>query len=88
MSALLNIFETLLDPKQGDLSPELAQHVLGIEFTDEQVKRYETLAYRHQDGALSPKEYAELDAYITANTFLTVLKSKARRSLLHRSPAA
>jgi hypothetical protein len=88
MTNLERIFEGLIDPKQGGFSAALAQHVLALKFNEEQVARYEALAYKNQDGTLTPDELAELDAYVTANTFLMVLQSKARRSLLHHSPAA
>jgi hypothetical protein len=88
MSPIERIFEAVLDSKQGNFSAELAQHVLSIKFTDEEKARYEALAYKNQNGALTPEELAEFDAYVTAESFLIVLKSKARRSLLHRTPAA
>ena len=87
-SPLQNIFEAVVDPKKGDFSAELAQHILGLQFTADEIERYESLAYRNQEGVLTRQELAELDAFVTANTFLMVLKSKARRSLRRRSPAA
>lgn len=88
MTPLNGIFEGLIDPGQGDFSAELAQYVLGLKFSDEQSARCEALSYKNQEGPLPPDERAELEAFVTANTFLMILQSKARRSLLRHSPAA
>ena len=87
MATINEIFEGLVQPQQGDFSPQHAQYVIGLKFTDEQVARYEDLASRNQDGTLNEDELAELDAFVAANTFLMILQSKARRSLLQHTPA-
>ena len=88
MATLNDIFEGLIEPDHGDFSDALARHVLGITFSANQIARYEELAARNGEGALTGDERAELEAFVTANTFLMILKSKARRSLLQRAPAA
>lgn len=88
MSALNKIFEGLIEPQQGDFSESLAQHVLGIAFSEDQVARYQELAAKNGEGPMGADEKAELEAFVTANTFLMVLKSKARRSLAQHAPAA
>jgi hypothetical protein len=59
-----------------------------LRFADEQATHYTSLAEKSQDGTLSPKEREELDAFVTSNTLLMILKSKARRSLVERPSAA
>ena len=88
MADLTDIFEQLVRPQDGGFSPELAQYVLTITFTAEQLARYEDLAERVQRQELSPDEKDELDAFVSANSILTVLKAKARRSLLQNTSAA
>lgn len=88
MATLNEIFEGIVAPEYGNFSAELAQYVLGLKFSDEQIARYETLADRNQSGSLTPEEKAELEGYVIANDFLTVLKLKARQSMLQQSPAA
>lgn len=87
MSAINDIFEGLIQPKSGDFSPQHAQFVIGLRFTEEQLARYEELAQKNKEGGLNEEELAELDAYLAANAFLMILQSKARRSLLQQSPA-
>lgn len=88
MGAVLQILESLIDPEQGTFSHEHAQYVLGLAFPEEQVARYQLLAERNNQGAITPEEKGELEAFVHADVFLTILKLKARRSLLQHSPAA
>jgi hypothetical protein len=88
MATFDNILESLFDPGKGDFSAELAQYLLQTRFSDEQAARYSSLAEKNQGGALTPAEREELEAFVTANTLLMILKSKARRSLVERPSAA
>jgi hypothetical protein len=88
MADITDIFEQIVRPQDGGFSPELAQYVLTITFTAEQIGRYEALADRVQDDKLSAAEKDELDAFVQANSILTVLRAKARRSLSQSTSAA
>jgi hypothetical protein len=81
------ILENLIMPADGDFSPELARYVLGMRFSEERAARYESLATKNQDGSLVPIDREELEAFVTANTLLMILKSKARRSLVAQPSA-
>jgi hypothetical protein len=59
-----------------------------MHFTDEQSLRCQDLADRNQLGTLSPDERFELEAFVTANSILMILKSKARRTLAARASVA
>lgn len=83
-----DIFGSLLGPDRGNLSPEHARYVLSLKFTEAEQARCQKLSYKAQEGALTPREQHELDRLLMANSFLIVLKSKARRSLRRRPPAA
>lgn len=88
MPVLNEIFDSIIGPGRGDTAAAFSQYLLSLKFTDEQIARYESLAYRNQDGNLTPEELAELDAFLKANTLLAVVQLKARRSLIQQSPAA
>ena len=88
MANIADIFEELVQPADGNFSPELAQYVLSLKFSPRQVARYEDLAARVQDDQLAPEERAELDAYVQANAILGMMKAKARRSLIQNTSAA
>ena len=82
------ILEGIVEPGDGTLGPALARYVLSLKFSEKQIARYERLAHRAQEGKLTPKQQAELEAFLATETFLIVLKAKARRSLSRRTPAA
>jgi hypothetical protein len=88
MDAVSQILEGLIDPVQGGFSREHAQYVLGLKFPEEQVARYQVLAAKNSEGTITPDEKGDLEAVVHMDTFLTILKLKARRSLLQHSPAA
>jgi hypothetical protein len=88
MSKRNSILESLIEPEEGTFSPELAEYVLSLGFSERQQARVQALSRKAQAGKLSEDEAAELDEFLEANSLLIVLKSKARRSLKRRSPAA
>jgi hypothetical protein len=63
------------------LSKQMARHILDLGFSDRDKARMHDLVVRNQDDALSPTEKQELSAYGKAGDLLSVLKSKARRTL-------
>lgn len=87
-TAIVKIFEGLIEPEQGDFSPAHAQYVLGLKFTDDELARYQLLGAKNGEGTLTPAERSELEAFAHAEAFLSILKMKARRSLLQNSSAA
>lgn len=81
------ILEGIIRPGEGGLSPEHARYILTLDFTPEQHARYSALAEKAEAGMLTDDESTEIDEYLSANAFLTLLQSKARQSLKHQ-PAA
>jgi hypothetical protein len=81
MVALLDVLDAVVHPGAGTFSREHADYVLSLDLPDAVKDRCDDLSLKAQDGALTPEETAELDHYISADAMLTVMKSKARRSL-------
>ena len=77
----VTILARVLGDERGELSPELARHILGLGFSDRDKARMHDLAIRNQDDGLSPAEKDELFAFGKAGDLLALLKSKARRAL-------
>jgi len=71
----------ILGNDRGQLSPEMARHILDLGFSDRDKARMHDLAVRNQEDALSPAEKEELFAFGKAGDLLAILKSKARRTL-------
>src|SRR5437764_7050574 len=63
------------------LAPELARHILGLGFTDDDKARMHELAVKNREGAISPAELEELDGFIRAGGVLAILQSKARQAI-------
>ncbi len=81
----VSILARIFEDKRGQLSPALARLILEVDFSDQDKARMHDLAVRNQDDALAPAEKEELLAYAKAGTLLSILQSKARRTLKARS---
>ncbi len=81
MSVSGAILEKIVQPENGDFSPDLARYVLSLSFPKDVKDRCLLLSEKAQEGALSEAEAAELDEFLSADSLLAVLKSKARVSL-------
>jgi hypothetical protein len=81
MTVSSGILERILKPKSGSFSPELARYMFSLSFPKAAINRYLKLSAKAQEGSLTSAEEAELDDYLSANTLLSILNSKARVSL-------
>ena len=77
----VTILARILGNDQGHLPAPMARYLLNLGFSEGDKARMHDLATRNQDDALSPTEKEELLAYGKAGTLLSILKSKARRTL-------
>ena len=62
-------------------SPELAQQVLKLRFSDKDNSRMHELAAKNQSESLAARESEELDNFIRVADLLAILQSKARKFL-------
>jgi hypothetical protein len=76
-----SILKRVIQPENGDLSPELARYVLTLDFPEADHRRIAELSEKAQHGTLSAQEEAELEGYLSVNDFLMIVHSKARQSL-------
>jgi hypothetical protein len=63
------------------LPRNLARYILDLTISDRDKARMHELAMRNQDDALTADEKAEMHAFGRAATVMSILKSKARRTL-------
>jgi hypothetical protein len=77
----VTILARVLGNDCGQLSEEMARHILELGFSDRDKARMHDLIVRNQDDALSPREKQHLLAFGKAGDVLAILKSKARRTL-------
>jgi hypothetical protein len=77
----LGSLERLLRPLRRQLSTELAGALVRLDADAEVQTRYEELAGKNTDGALTVAERAELESLVRANSILSLLKAQARAFL-------
>jgi hypothetical protein len=63
------------------LTPESARRLLALKADPTMQAHVDYLASRHTQGTLTPDEEAEYGQYVSYNTFVAILKSKARQLL-------
>ncbi|HEX9005224.1 MAG TPA: hypothetical protein VGB07_35265 [Blastocatellia bacterium] len=71
----------LLDPIGAELSPEAARYILNLQFPQSDIERMQALAEKAREGSLTIEEHIEMDNYERVGHVLSLMKSKARKSL-------
>lgn len=79
------IFSRVFVTDRRTLTPELARHILTLEFSDDDKPRMHELAVKNQDGHISPEELRDLDNSIKVADLVAILQSKARHFLRTKS---
>lgn len=64
-----------------DITHEVAQFLLSIDFESDDLKRMDALSEQARKGSLTPEEEAELDSYLHVGSLLSIMQSRARRVL-------
>jgi hypothetical protein len=75
------ILSRVLRPERGDLPPETARWLLGVDFDPADRERIAVLYEKAREGALSETEEAELEDYGDVGRLLEMLRAKAQVSL-------
>jgi hypothetical protein len=75
------LLERILNPDQPLLSTTAAQAILALELPASEKKRLRELADKSRNGTLTTEEQEEIDAYLRVGSLVSILKSKARRTL-------
>jgi hypothetical protein len=77
----VTILARFLDNGNGQIPKDVARYILDVHVSERDKARMHDLAVRNQDDALTPAEKEEMHAFGKATTLLSILKSKARRTL-------
>ncbi len=77
----VTILARILGNENGQLPRDIARYVLDLNISERDKARMHDLAVRNQDDDLTPAEKEEMFAFGKAATLLSILKSKARRTL-------
>jgi hypothetical protein len=79
------IFSRVLEPDQATLSIAAAEAILEFGFKQADKDRMAELSAKAKEGTLSPEEQEEINNYEKVGHVLSLMKSKARRSLKSQS---
>ena len=77
----VSILNRILRPDAPTFSPEGAQDILSLGFSESDKQRMRELSAKARAGALTTEEDAEAGRYELLGHLLGILQSKARRSL-------
>ncbi|MGC8638321.1 MAG: hypothetical protein ACP5XB_00405 [Isosphaeraceae bacterium] len=75
------VLDQLVGPLGECLTPESARRPLALKADPKLQAHVDNLAARHSQGLLTPDEQAEHGRYVSFDTFIAILKSKARQLL-------
>ena len=75
------ILEHLIEPEEQSLPKGVARYLLSLKFRQDDLDRINVLSAKARQGSLTPHESEQLDSYLRVGHFLSLMKSKARRSL-------
>ena len=78
----IGIPQGLIEPNDDDINAEAARFILSLTFTGETQDRIQELLKKNREEKLTPEEQADLDHYLKSDNHLSILKSKARLSLM------
>ncbi len=78
------IFSRILEPGKATLSAAAARAILALNFSSADAERIRELSAKAQQGTLDPDDQTEIDNYERVGHILSLMKSKARRSLKSR----
>lgn len=81
------LWERLLDPVSAAPSSAVAQYLLDLRFPQTDIDRMHELAEKAREGILTLEEQIEMDNYERVGHVLSLLKSKARKSLKKKRAA-
>jgi hypothetical protein len=82
------IFGRVLEPDQATLDAAAARAILALDFKQTDKDRMRALLAKAKEGTLTADEEVEIDNYERVGHMLSLLKSKARRSLKDRRDGA
>lgn len=80
------ILSRILEPDKPSRSPTAARDLLALDFSPADKERVRELSAKAREGTLTPAEQAETNNYERVGHLLSILQSKARRSLKGRRP--
>ena len=73
--------DTILTNLSGSISPQAAEGILSLGFSDDQRKKMQALAEKARESELSEEEREEASSFERISSLLGILQSRARISM-------
>jgi hypothetical protein len=80
-NASTSMIEHLLPPADQSMPPEAARWIMSLRADAELQARYEELADKNTEGAITPDELRELEQFVVASELIGLMQLRARRVL-------
>jgi hypothetical protein len=77
----LSILTRLVSQGQPDFPPDVARAILSLSFPQQDIDRMNELADKVQESPFIGQECSEVESYRRVGHWLSIMKSRARRSL-------
>lgn len=82
MSTSLETYDhTILCNLDGSLTPQAAEGILVIGFSEQQQQKMQSLAEKARVGTISPEEREQANSFERISSLLGILQSRARMAL-------
>lgn len=75
------ILSRVIAPQNGNLTGQVAEALLGLQFPKDDTSRMNELAEKNRRGEITESELDEMERYSRVGNLINLLQSKARRSL-------
>ena len=76
-----DVLARMIDANGKPMSQQLAEYVLEFAFSEAERKRVDELCAKNRAGELTEAEDAELEQFIKAGDFLSLMQAKAHETL-------
>jgi len=76
-----SVLSRMLRPLAMSLRKEVLDAVVALRPAEEDETRYHELADKNAESSITPEELAELEAIVSANTLLSLLRNEAKSVL-------
>jgi hypothetical protein len=81
MAVMISYLDRLLEPLEGEFTPEFARKVVELRADAELTAHIDELREKANAGTITPEEDAEYKDFVEAVDIIAVLQAKARRVL-------
>lgn len=84
---LPDILSRLVNPRSAGWRSEMAEAIIGLQFSEQDQARATELAEKNGEGTITPEEKKEMEEFMLVGRFIDLMQSRARLSLKQHKAA-